>query len=161
MVRLRRVISGGQTGVDRAALDAALDSGLEVGGWCPKSRLSEEGSIPARYPLRETPSTSYTQRTEWNVRDSEGTLILHVGKIVGGTALTRELALSYGRPHLSVDLRLTGNLQDAVDWLETHRIETLNIAGPRESNHQGIYSRAYSFTIDLIRLAVADSSPLT
>src|SRR3989442_8006923 len=82
------IVSGGQTGVDRAALDTALALGLTCGGWCPRGRRAEDGPLPARYPLRETPSASYPERTEWNVRDSDGTLVLHHGRLRGGTALT-------------------------------------------------------------------------
>src|SRR5438876_1977372 len=87
-----KIISGGQTGVDRAALDVALELGIPCGGWCPQGRRAEDGVIPARYPLRETPWWGYPQRTEWNVRDSDGTLILAEGEPDRGTVLTRELA---------------------------------------------------------------------
>ncbi|PSQ85488.1 MAG: molybdenum cofactor carrier, partial [Bacteroidetes bacterium QH_2_63_10] len=85
---MRKIISGGQTGVDRAALDAALAFNVPVGGWCPKGRRAEDGQIPDRYPLEETPSEAYEQRTAWNVRDSDGTLIITDGSLEGGTALT-------------------------------------------------------------------------
>jgi predicted Rossmann fold nucleotide-binding protein DprA/Smf involved in DNA uptake len=101
---LRQVVSGGQTGVDRAALDAALEAGIPCGGWCPKGRIAEDGRLPSRYPLRETPSDSYAQRTEWNVRDSDGTLILTRGALDGGTALTEKCASKLGRACLVIDL---------------------------------------------------------
>ncbi len=89
---IQRVFSGGQTGVDRAALDVALDLGFPCGGWCPSGRRAEDGPLKEIYPLKETPSKNYAQRTEWNVRDSDGTLVLHRGSLSGGTAFTIELA---------------------------------------------------------------------
>src|SRR5204862_1053873 len=89
---IARVVSGGQTGVDRAALDVALGLGLPCGGWCPKGRRAEDGPLPERYPLRETPWSGYPQRTQWNVRDSDGTLVLLNGEPDRGTRLTIELA---------------------------------------------------------------------
>src|SRR5437660_8666127 len=97
-----KLISGGQTGVDRAALDVALELGLPCGGWCPRGRKAEDGVIPDRYPLAETPSPSYRQRTRWNVRDSDGTLILVRGRPTGGTALTLASARRLGKPVLVV-----------------------------------------------------------
>jgi Circularly permutated YpsA SLOG family len=102
---VRRIVSGGQTGVDRAALDVALELGLECGGWCPRGRRAEDGEIPARYPLRETRSAGYPVRTERNVRDSDATLVLHEGRLGRGTALTAGCARRLGRPLLEVDLR--------------------------------------------------------
>jgi hypothetical protein len=138
------VVSGGQTGVDRAALDVALERGLRCGGWCPRGRRAEDGPIPARYPLRETPTAEYPQRTEWNVRDSDGTLILHEGGKGRGTALTARLARSLERPLLEVDLR-RADAADARAWLAAHGIATLNVAGPRESEAPGIGTRAAAF----------------
>src|SRR5437868_610576 len=110
---IRKIISGGQTGVDRAALDVALELGIACGGWCPKGRLAEDGPIPERYPLKETNLPVYPQRTEWNVRDSDGTLVLTLGSPAkngelapegSGTALTIELARRQKKPCLVVDL---------------------------------------------------------
>ena len=89
---MRKVVSGGPTGVDRAALDAACALGLALGGWCPRGRRAEDGAIPAEYPLRETPGEDYAERTEWNVRDASATLVLTRGQPSPGTALTIELA---------------------------------------------------------------------
>src|SRR5438876_4889366 len=91
-VMFTNIVSGGQTGVDRAALDVALELGIPCGGWCPKGRRAEDGRIPLRYPLEETTLNIYPQRTEWNVRDSDGTLVLTTGRPEGGSALTNELA---------------------------------------------------------------------
>ena len=144
-MRLQRVVSGGQTGVDRAALDAAIECGIPIGGWCPKGRLAEDGFVPHRYPLIETPSSKYPQRTMWNVRDSHGTLILIIGPLEGGSALTARHATTLGRPHLVIDLEL--RLYDAPDrareFIAANRITILNVAGPRESSRPGIYQRAY------------------
>ena len=134
-----RVVSGGQTGVDRAALDAALALGVAVGGWCPAGRWAEDGPIPDRYPLRPTPSADPAQRTRWNVRDSDATLILSPGPLAGGTSLTADGARQRGRP-----LRVADPASTAVDevaaWIA--RVVppggALNVAGPRESEAPGI-----------------------
>src|SRR5262245_2006637 len=101
---LKKIISGGQTGVDRAALDVALELGIPGGGWCPKGRRAEDGPIPDRYPLTETPSEHYPQRTEWNVRDADGTLVLIRGQPQRGSALTIAVAERLAKPKLVVDL---------------------------------------------------------
>src|SRR5438445_1429872 len=103
-----KVISGGQTGVDRAALDVALELGVPAGGWCPKGRKAEDGSLAPRYPLTETPSEEYWQRTEWNVRDSDGTLVLTRGAPTEGTAYTIEVAKKLGKPCLRSEERRVG-----------------------------------------------------
>lgn len=92
-----KIISGGQTGVDRAGLDVAIALGIPHGGWCPKGRKAEDGTIPAIYQIQETPKTNYKQRTGWNVRDSDGTLILTLGEPTGGTAATIKLAAAHGK----------------------------------------------------------------
>src|SRR6516162_9418333 len=101
---IERILSGGQTGVDRAALDVAVELGLPCGGWCPRGRRAEDGPIPERYPLKETPWDGYPQRTERNVRDSDGTLVLTLGQADRGTTLTIELAHKKRKPHLIIDL---------------------------------------------------------
>src|SRR5271170_8055413 len=127
-----KIISGGQTGVDRAALDVALALGLPCGGWCPRGRKAEDGSIPARYPVTETSAKAYAQRTEWNVRDSEATLILTRGQPSGGTALTIELAQRLGKPHLIVDLDADPDAGEVQAWIGSNKVGLLNVAGPRE-----------------------------
>lgn len=136
---INKVISGGQTGVDRAALDAALALGIPCGGWCPKARRAEDGVIPAHYPLTETTSKDYRARTRHNVRDSDGTLILTHGPLSGGTALTRRLAKELDKPCLVVDLAQRPRTSGVRAWLASNNIRTLNIAGPRENNQPGIY----------------------
>lgn len=142
------IISGGQTGVDRIALDVAIEQDLPHGGWCPKGRLAEDGRIPDRYQLQESSTRQYQQRTEANVCDSDGTLILHVGKPSGGTALTFYLANKHGKPLLAIDLEKLSEtnaereVQRAADWIQTHSIGRLNIAGPRASSVPDLAARA-------------------
>jgi hypothetical protein len=140
-----KVVSGGQTGVDRAALDVALELGLPCGGWCPKGRRTEDGPLPARYPLTETPWSGYPQRTAWNVRDSDGTLVLTLGEPDRGTALTVELAARHRRPCLVVDLGAAPDVEEVRSWARANGVGTLNVAGPRESSAPGVYARAAAF----------------
>jgi hypothetical protein len=162
-LKLQRVVSGGQTGVDRAALDAALAGKIPIGGWCPRGRRSEDGQIPASYNLKETAARSYAVRTEWNVRDSDGTLVIVQNKVTGGTRLTVDLARRHSKPVHVVylhgsdagELFLDGNsrqeqLSSVVDWLVDHRIRVLNVAGPRASSNAEIYSQALDFLSELL-----------
>jgi hypothetical protein len=133
-----KIISGGQTGVDRGALDAALELGLPHGGWCPRGRFAEDGRIPERYKLRETEASDYAMRTERNVLDGDATLIFCRGSLSGGTLLTYRLAERHGRPCKTADLNEPLDAADILHWLEDHRIAVLNVAGPRESQNPGI-----------------------
>ena len=144
-----RIVSGGQTGVDRAALDAALELGLPCGGWCPRGRLAADGPIDRRYPLNETPTSEYTLRTEWNVRDSDGTLILSVGPPSGGTALTVDCARRQHKPRLVIDLEGEVYPDGVQSWILSHQITTLNIAGPREDPVLKVYERAYARLVEI------------
>jgi hypothetical protein len=148
------IVSGGQTGVDRAALDAALALGLTVGGWCPLGRRAEDGPIPRPYLLRETPTQDYAQRTEWNVRDSDATLILFRGRLTGGSARTAEHAARLGRPLLILDLDLDADPDpaEAADWVRRQGVRVLNVAGPRESGAPGIYAQARGWLETLFSL---------
>ena len=133
--------------MDRAALDAALALGLSCGGWCPRGRLAEDGPIDLRYPLRETPSANYRQRTEWNVRDSDGTLVLTRGRPSGGTGLTISLTRGQGRPVLILDLTRDQDPMRITEWAKQAGISILNVAGPRESQQPGIQDEARGLLI--------------
>ena len=146
-----KIVSGGQTGVDRAALDVALELGIPCGGWCPKGRRSEDGVIPERYPLKETSSSSYPVRTEMNVRDSDGTLILTWGPPTGGTATTLKLAKKFKKPRLVVDLSKLKDPNIVKEWFEQYKIGILNVAGPRESKVPGIHNRAVEFLREMFQ----------
>lgn len=137
---IRKIVSGGQTGADRVALDVAMRHGFDVGGWCPAGRLAEDGPIDSKYPLEETPSDGYSQRTEWNVRDSDGTLIVSLeGELTGGSKLTEKFARKWSRPCLWVSRTNAKNTVDEVlRFVDDHRIEVLNVAGPRDSTEDGI-----------------------
>ena len=142
---IRKIVSGGQSGVDRAGLDAAQALGVPCGGWCPRGRLAEDGAIPPRYPLRETPTAAYTQRTRWNVRDSDGTLILNRGPLEGGTALTADLAGKLRKPCLILDLAARPDPAMVRAWAAAHQVRVLNVAGPRERRQPGITRQARAF----------------
>ena len=139
------MISGGQTGVDRAALDVAMTLGVACGGWCPKGRRAEDGILDARYPLIETPSDEYAQRTEWNVRDADGTLIVTRGTPSGGTAATMKYASRLGKPCLVVDLAQPPARDEVIQWVKQRAIRVLNVAGPRESQRPGMYAEAVAW----------------
>jgi hypothetical protein len=137
-----KIISGGQTGADRAALDVAMEKGIPHGGWVPKGRMAEDGAIPAYYRLTEMESESYPQRTEKNVLTGDGTLIISFGPLSGGSALTENLAFRHGRPCLVLDLEKTRAAEGAAaveNWLRQNRISVLNVAGPRASGEPRIY----------------------
>jgi hypothetical protein len=144
------VVSGGQTGVDRAALDVALRLGIPCGGWCPAGRGAEDGPIPPAYPLQETPSADPSQRTAWNVRDSDATLILLHGDAAGGTKHTVHEARSMNRPLFIRDLRAPPSVASIEAWLEAASVRTLNVAGPRESECPGIYAEAFALLYELL-----------
>ena len=144
------IISGGQTGVDRGALDAAIALDVPHGGRCPRGRLAEDGRIPARYRLTESESPLYRVRTEENVLDGDATLILARGPLTGGTRLTRNLARKHGKPCLVVDLARDADLEAVRAWLAAHAVSKLNVAGPRESQSPGIAGQARQLLRDLL-----------
>lgn len=144
-VKLHKIVSGGQTGVDQGALDAAIAVGVPHGGWCPKGRRSEAGPIPGCYQLQETPSPQYPVRTRWNVRDSDATLVLRTTEPTGGTALTIELAKKFGKPCLITNPALAAERANVVHWLREHGVGVLNVAGPRESESPGIQQATKTF----------------
>jgi hypothetical protein len=160
--RIEKIISGGQTGVDRAALDVALELGISCGGCCPKGRKAEDGPIDIRYPLRETHSPRYSVRTERNVRESDGTLVLTgLGRASAGTALTIRFAQKDKKPYLVRDLFVRKDLGTVRKWLEVNRIRALNVAGPRESESPGIHDKAFEFLKELFMTQKADQEQQT
>ena len=136
VARQVKIISGGQTGVDRAALDVALKHGIECGGWCPAGRLDEFGRIPDQYPLQELEVGGFTERTLQNVKDSDGTVIIYPGKLGGGTEQTVRFCVEQRRPHELIDASKV-SAEDAAklisNFIRKHKIEILNVAGPRQS----------------------------
>lgn len=161
---IEKIVSGGQTGVDRAALDLAIELSMDYGGWCPKGRIDEYGLIPIKYSkLKEVAGNfeneffNYSMRTISNIRDSDGTLIIVPTmplpeRIKDGTLLTLKEVESRKKPNLliSADEDIVNNIQKIRDWTELHQIKILNVAGPRESSSPGIYQTS----IDLLRMAV-------
>ena len=138
-----KIVSGGQTGADRAALDWALQRGVAHGGWCPKGRLASDGPLPERYLLRETDSAGYRQRTKLNVRDSDATLIFNTGVLDGGTLQTVRFAQTLGKPHFVV--QIDEPAQESVAqrirvWLTEGQFSVLNVAGPREEKRPCVYA---------------------
>lgn len=157
---IERVISGGQTGVDRAALDAALSCGLPIGGWCPRGRRAEDGCVPDIYPLLETASADYAERTELNIREADGTLILCREPLSGGTALTRKIARRIGKPLLIVDLWQLPLLDPLEEWLSASQIRVLNVAGPRASQQPDIHQRASLYLMDVFQRFAVCQKPM-
>ena len=156
-----RIVSGGQSGVDRAALDFAIARGIPYGGWCPKGGWAEDFPEPpgvlARYPaLQETPERNTRQRTEWNVRDCDATLVLtRSGASSPGTSVGIAAAQTYAKPHLTVDIDAPDAAERIRAWLGANPgIRTLSIGGPRESEAPGIYRAALSLLETLLRPAV-------
>jgi hypothetical protein len=137
-----KIISGAQTGVDRAALDWAMQHGLPHGGWCPQGRTAQDGVIPERYQLQETPSSGYSQRTRQNIETADATLLIHTGPLIGGSELTQRLARKLNKPLAVFDLNQPWPEQAKTtrQWLDSHAVGVLNVAGPSEDRHPGIYA---------------------
>ncbi len=136
MPAIRKIVSGGQTGVDTAALRVAISLGISHGGWCPRGRKREDGVIPGRFKLVETPRRGCLQRTQWNVRDSDGTVIFSLAaRLKGGSRKTVHAARRYRKPWLHLAAQQTGIDHAAVlrRFIREHRIRVLNVAGPRQS----------------------------
>jgi hypothetical protein len=152
--RALTIVSGGQTGVDRAALDAALAAGTPCGGWCPAGRLAEDGRVPDKYSLRELPSGGYPERTLANVRDSDGTVVIYAGKLEGGTEHTALLCVKLGKPYQLIDgngMDINGAVELIASFLARHQIRTLNVAGPRVSKQPQLYAYAYAVVAQLLQ----------
>ena len=151
---IEKIISGGQTGVDRAALDTAIKLGIPHGGWCPKNRMAEDGTIPNKYLLKETDSSDHAQRTRLNIEDSDGTLILVPSlpvKVTDGTVLTITEVQKKQKPFLIIDLSQAINFKNISTWIEKNKIKALNIAGPRESQKDGIYVQSCEVLEKILR----------
>ncbi|WP_089727758.1 YpsA SLOG family protein [Candidatus Thiosymbion oneisti] len=157
-VPIRKLISGGQTGVDQAALKAALAAGVEIGGWCPPNKECETGKIPGEFPLVPTdkarsdsaPAVPRSLRTELNVRDSDATCIitsLNLALVDRGTGWTASCTARFGKPLLSVDAYDDAAGDKITEWIEKHKIETLNVAGPSESTAPGIGARTFNIIL--------------
>lgn len=147
-----KIISGGQTGADRAALDAAIELNIPHGGWLPKNRKTEDGPLPDRYDLLELDSDNYRDRTKKNVLASDGTLIVAFGPLTGGTALTESLAIRHDRPFLVLDLEEidTGEAVAAAEkWLRENKISILNVAGSRASGEPRIYEAVKNILLSI------------
>jgi predicted Rossmann-fold nucleotide-binding protein len=143
------IVSGGQSGVDRAALDFALENGIKCSGWCPAGRLAEDGMIAHKYPLNETASKDPAVRTRLNVEQSDATLIIYRGEMDEGTRLCKHTAKQINKPLFIVNLAATPEAKSFQQWFNTNTIRKLNIAGPRESNTPGIYKATKVLLITL------------
>ena len=149
------IISGGQTGVDQAALDAAISSGIRHGGWLPAGRKTEDGPLSTRYALVEMQTSSYPQRTRKNVMEAEATLIISGGQLTGGSALTAAIATELHKPCLHIDLNLLDHLTAVTmvkRWLQEYGIDVLNVAGPRASSDKTIYRDAYHLVAEVLKV---------
>ena len=139
---IQKIISGGQTGADRAALDFAIKHSIPYGGWVPKGRKTEDGTLPEKYHLQEMPTGQYSKRTEKNVLDSDGTLILSHGLLTGGSALTTSFAEKHKKPWIHIDLQTTLSPDAARmirEWIGRSGVKIMNVAGPRASKDPMIY----------------------
>ncbi|MEE4608825.1 MAG: putative molybdenum carrier protein [Desulfobacteraceae bacterium] len=150
------IISGGQTGADQAALDAAIAMGVAHGGFVPRGRLTENGPLPGRYNLWELTTRSYPKRTERNVLAAHGTVIFSHGRLRGGSRLTRDLAQRHGKPwiHLDFEQVSPGRAgREIFEWARRQGIRILNVAGSRASEDPHIYQRTYEAVGELLRLS--------
>jgi Circularly permutated YpsA SLOG family len=158
-LRETTIVSGGQTGADRAALDFAIEHDIPHGGWCPQGRPAEDGAIPPLYQLQETPARKYSQRTEWNVRDSDATVVFSVAENpAGGTALTLAVARRLGKPFLHLCREASTVAESAIrllSFLDEHQVRRLNVAGPRASQEPDVAT----FVREVLKAALSDTSP--
>ncbi|MGY6214508.1 putative molybdenum carrier protein [Methylolobus aquaticus] len=151
---LSKIISGGQTGVDRAALDAAMASFFPCGGWCPAGRQAEDGKLPERYPLTHLDGGGYAERTRRNLLEADGTAVIYFGQLAGGTELTVYLCIQHGRPYQLIDgdeVAVDRAIRLLRRFVEERRIGVLNVAGPRASTRP----QAYAYTRAVITSLIA------
>ncbi|HKK89824.1 MAG TPA: putative molybdenum carrier protein [Desulfobacteraceae bacterium] len=159
---IKKIISGGQTGADRAALDTAIKFNFDHGGWVPAGRRAEDGVLAARYHMDEMPTDSYPRRTEQNVKDSQGTLIVSRGKLTGGSLLTHQLAAKLEKPCCHIDLLKIDEFEAAIivnSFISDYAIEVLNIAGPRASSDPEIYRSVKAVIETFIYMVLMESEP--
>lgn len=138
------LVTGGQTGIDRAVLDFCLEHRILCGGWCPADRRAEDGPIDPRYPVRPLPGAGYRERTRANVKETDATIILHPGKLSGGTAYSARVARELGKPLLILDFSAIQTVEAAdhiLDFILQHRPSTVNFSGPRESEWEEGYGQ--------------------
>ncbi len=157
---IKEIVSGGQTGVDRAALDIAIELKITHSGWCPYERRAEDGIISTKYNLKEAPKPTleesidpdaiYKKRTELNARDSDGTLIIVKDAPIGGTLYTIEMAEKHKRPYLIFNLLDNTKVTDVANWIIKNDIHKLNVAGPRALQTSGIYDSACNILHQLL-----------
>lgn len=141
---MRKIVTGGQTGVDRAAFDVGLVRGIDIGGWCPRGRRAEDGAVPMRYSMHETFSDDYASRTRRNVEESDGLLLLHEGILDEGSIYAVETAEMLGKPVRQVNIRdqVADQVPEIYHWIQENQISILNVGGPRESSNPGIHQKA-------------------
>jgi hypothetical protein len=159
---IRKIISGGQTGADRAALDTAIKFNIEHGGWVPLGRIAEDGPVPEKYTVSEMPTNSYPKRTEQNVLDSQATLIITRGPLTGGSLLTRKLAIRHGKPCFHIDLLEVDEFEAAIllhSFLTDNQVEVLNVAGSRASGDPAIYRSVKGVLETAIYMQFMESGP--
>ena len=151
---IEKIVSGGQTGADRAGLDAAIACGIPHGGWCPKGRKAEDGPIPERYQLTETAGASYLARTERNVKQSDGTVIFTIGALSGGSLRTVDFAKRHRKPYVHLDLAALDDAQATAalaGFVDQHDVRTLNVAGSRGSSNPDLADRVFAVVCAVVR----------
>ena len=159
-MKIKKIISGGQTGADQGALDIAIKLGIPHGGWIPKGRLTEDGPLPDKYALNEMPTASYPKRTEKNILDSDGTMILSYGPLAGGSSLTMKLAKKHKKPVFHLDLNsmfIFKAVEDVNAWISEYQIEVLNVAGSRASKDPEIHGATMDFIEVIYNLSIIET----